>query len=183
MKYDVVIIGGGLAGVTAGIHLQKEGKRTIIVSAGLSLHTTSRKEYVALGGTILPGDSVLGGEFEGNALKSVRTHNLGSTRLCADAFILCTGKYFSKGLASTMDSVYETVFGCDVDYLADPTQWVDKDFFAPQPFMEFGVITDEKGRVSIGGKVVENLYAAGEILAGKDVDIVESALNVCKRLI
>lgn len=183
MKYDVVIIGGGLAGVTAGIQLQKEGRRSVIVAAGLSLHPTARKEYVALGGTILPGDAVLSGKFQGSTLKSVNTKNLGTTALEADNFILCTGKYFSKGLASTMDKVYETVFGCDVDYLADPTQWVDKDFFAPQPFMQFGVITDENGRVSIDGKVIENLYAAGEILAGRDVDIVESALKVCRNLI
>lgn len=182
MKYDVIIIGGGLAGITAGKYLQENGRRTLVVSAGLSLHKTDRAAYVAAGGTILPGDSVMGGEFADDKLVCVRTANLGCTVLSADSFILCTGKFFSKGLASTMDTVYETVFGCDVDYEKDSTKWVVKDFDADQPFMSFGVVTDELSRVSIGGRTISNLYAAGEILPGK-VNIEESALEVCRRLI
>lgn len=182
MRYDVVIIGGGLAGMTAGVELQKAGLRSIVVAGGRSLHTTPSEKYSALGGIVLRGDFAVSGEWDGSMLKSIHTKNLGATTLQAPFFILATGKFFSRGLISTMDGIYEPVFGCDVEYDHDRAHWVDSDFFKPQPFEEFGVVTDEYGRVMIKGSCAENLYAIGEILAGK-VDIVESARQLCRRLI
>lgn len=182
MKFDVVIIGGGLAGMTAGLELLGVGKSCVVVSAGLSLNETPRSEYIRSGGLVLDGDRVLGGKFEGNVLKYVNTANLGETRLEAEHFILATGKFFSMGLCSDMHSVYEPVFGCDVAAACDRSEWTSADFFSVQPFESFGVVTDSSGRVSVGGKTVSNLYAAGEILCGRP-DIRESALKVCRNII
>ena len=55
MKFDVIIIGGGLSGLTAGIALAEAGKDVALVSAGQStLHFT--------GGTL----DLLGSDGQGN---------------------------------------------------------------------------------------------------------------------
>lgn len=182
MKFDAVIIGGGLAGMTAGVELQKKGLCCAVVAEGLSLNDVPRGEFIDLGGTLLAGDSVVGGVWNGTRLECVHTRNLEGTPLEADNFVLATGKFFSRGLVSTMDGIYEPVFGCDVIYDTGREKWVNGDFFGPQPFEKYGVRTDAEGRVFIGGRPADNLYAAGEILSGT-VDIVESALGVCRRII
>jgi len=182
MKFDIVIIGGGLAGTTAGVELLKAGKSCCIVTEGLSLHKTPADEYIAIGGTMLRGDSVIKGVWDGDTLKSVRTRNLEDTPLEGRHFILATGKFISKGLVATMDAVTEPVFGCDVEFDPCRDHWYDSDFYAPQPFEAFGVKTTGDGRVLIGGKAATNLWAAGEVLSGI-IDIEKTALDVCRNLI
>jgi len=182
MRFDVVIIGGGMAGCTAGVELQKKGLNCVIVSEGLSLHKAPREEFTALGGTLLPGDCVMAGIWDGNRLTAVTTANLGCTKLEADAFILATGKFFSRGLIATMDRIYERVFGCDISYEKDRDKWCSDNFEDEQPFESFGVITDQYGLTSIDGNKTENLYAAGEILEGKP-NITESAKKAAENII
>lgn len=182
MRYDVVIIGGGRAGIAAGTALQKAGLSCAIVAAGLNLEKTSREEFISLGGTVFKGDRAEGGVWDGQRLLSVKTRNLGRTPLSADFFILATGKFFSRGLVATMDMIVEPVFGADVDYDPDRGRWIDPDFFAPQPFERFGVKTDPNGRLMIGGRASENLYAAGEILAGRQ-DVEKTAAEVAGEIL
>ena len=165
MKFDVVVIGGGLAGMTAATELQRPGLRCAVVAAGLSLHEAPRSEFKAAGGTILAGDIVVGGEFEDGRLVCVRTDKLGDVTLEADWFILATGKYFSKGIIADMDKVYEPLFGLDVEYDEDRSKWFDPSFAAPQRFLEFGV-KSEGGCALKDGSPIKNLLPAGEVLAG-----------------
>ena len=65
-----------------------------------------------------------------------------------------------------MDRVYEPLFGLDVEYEKDRSKWFDPDFFAPQPFLSFGVRVDADGHPSVQGVTVNNLLVKGEILAG-----------------
>lgn len=165
MKFDVVVIGGGLAGMTAATALQQGGLRCAVIAEGLSLSGASREAYTAAGGTLLAGDRVTGGTIENGRLLSIRTEKLGDVTLEARAFILATGKFFSRGIVADMQKVYEPIFGLDVQYDADRSTWFSHSFAAPQRFLEFGVIAEDGCAVRNGVKI-ENLFPAGEVLAG-----------------
>lgn len=165
MKFDAVIIGGGLAGMTAATALQQGGLKCAVVAEGLSLSGASREAYTAAGGTLLAGDRVTGGTIENGRLVSIRTEKLGDVTLEARAFILATGKFFSRGIVADMQKVYEPIFGLDVQYDADRSTWFSPSFSAPQRFLEFGVIAEDGCAVRNGVKI-ENLFPAGEVLAG-----------------
>ncbi len=173
MKFDVVVIGGGWAGRTVADRLAGAGLRVCVVSEGLSLTAVhDESPYSCLAGlqkkgvTVLRGDRALQGRADADKVTGLVTRNLGpDTMLEADAFVLATGKFFSRGLLSDMNHIWEPVFGADVAYDADRTKWADPEFSSHQPFMDFGVRTDEAGHVLVSGRPVMNLYAAGEILA------------------
>ena len=165
MKFDVVIIGGGLAGTTAATALQQAGLRCVLVSAGLSLNEAPHTAFRTAGGTVLAGDSVTGGDIEDGRVLRVNTQKLGSEPLEADSFILSTGKYFSRGILADMDRVYEPVFGLDVDYDPDRSTWFSPFFAARQKFLDFGVSCSGACALKDGRRIV-NLFPAGEVLAG-----------------
>ena len=169
-SFDAVIIGGGLAGLVLARTLQDAGRRCCVVAEGLSLSdpypSALRTGFRVAGGVLLAGDSALRGDWDGRRLLRVYTRNLGDAPLEASQFALCTGKFFGRGLLSTMDRIYEPVFGADVFFDPERTRWYDPDFSRPQPFESFGVMTAPDGRVLFGGEPAENLWAAGEVVSG-----------------
>ena len=121
---------------------------------------TALPARVAFVGTMppsVPGEGVV---------SSITTRNLDTARLFADHFILASGGYFSKGLAATPTQVYEPLFGLDIDYPAERKDWYDADFFAEQPFMDFGVKTDALLHAVKDGEPVKNLFCIGSVLGG-----------------
>jgi len=65
-----------------------------------------------------------------------------------------------------MEKVYEPVFGLDLVAGKNRTDWYDKNFYASQPYMSYGVVTDDKFRPCLNGDTVGNLYATGALLSG-----------------
>ena len=133
---------------------------------GIRLQTALRRKFQALGGTFMLGDSVVSGRFENGRLLSVRTENHGDMDFKADNFVLATGNFMTHGLTSDRHGVYEAALGLDVDYLADRKEWTKSNIFQEQPYMTFGVATDENLRAKKDGKVIENVYATGSVLSG-----------------
>ncbi len=163
----------GLAGCTEVVKLRELVARPLHFLAtlppsvpGIRMQLMMKKHFQKLGGTYMLGDSVVSGEFENRVLKSIKTANHGDVSFEADNFILASGSFFSKGLASTVDGVTEPVFGLDVDSLKERAQWYRRDMFEAQPYMSFGVATDGSFKVKKDGKSVDNLYAVGSILSG-----------------
>lgn len=133
---------------------------------GVRCQLSLRDLFIRLGGEFLPGDTVKGGYFEKNRLRRIHTVNLGEMPLEADNFIISTGSFFGHGLIADMERIYEPVFGLDLNVTGGRTEWYRKDFYASQPYMSYGVVTDSHLRPSRKGETVENLYATGALLAG-----------------
>lgn len=133
---------------------------------GMRQQAMLRRYFEHLGGVYMLGDKVTEGRIADESLKSLSTVSLGADSLTADQFVMATGSFFSSGLVARPDSIRESVFDLDVDAPADRSKWYSKQVFDVQPYMSFGVHTDDSFRVSKGGKTIANLYAVGAILGG-----------------
>jgi len=133
---------------------------------GMRAQRLLTKAYERSGGTLMLGDSVVSGDFAEDRLLSVRTANLGDFPISSDSFVLATGHLFGKGLVADPGSFRESVFGLDVDYAPGRDKWSDKDFYARQDYMGFGVSTDGDFHPSLASRKIENLYAIGSMLGG-----------------
>lgn len=134
--------------------------------AGIRTQQQLRRRFEILGGTFLPGDTVVKADKEGNRIKAIYTTNHVEMQFTADTFVLASGSFFSNGLVAHSHTIIEPVFGLDVDYEAARADWFNQNFFNSQRYQTFGVATDKEFRTSINGQVVENLYAVGSILSG-----------------
>ena len=133
---------------------------------GIRTQMLLKRRFEVLGGTFLMGDEVTSAALHEGVVSSITTRNLDTARLFADHFILASGGYFSKGLVATPTQVYEPLFGLDIDYPAERKDWYDADFFAQQPFMDFGVKTDASLHAVKDGEPVKNLFCIGSVLGG-----------------
>lgn len=170
MKFDVIVIGGDPKDAQIGLEYISEGKAVAMIAFGGIVHDPhSRDGFAAAGGTLFCNDRVARVEFssDGSAVERLFTENLGNTPLEAESYVLATGRFVTGGLLSDMDSVYEPVFGSDVDFIPDHRNWCTGDFFDKQPFEDFGVLVDSDGHVLKDGKPVKNLSGMGGVLAAR----------------
>lgn len=135
---------------------------------GVRTQIQLRNAFQKLGGVYLLGDNVTGGEICDGRLVSIKTENHGDMELCAENFILASGSFFSHGLIASQDAIYEPILGLDVVADKQRSEWYDKNLYAHQPYMGYGVVTDDKLRCKKDGKVIENLYAVGSVLAAQN---------------
>ena len=133
---------------------------------GVRYQQMLKEAFEDAGGVFLMGDQAVSARFDGNKVVAVSTANMGDIELTGDNYILASGSYFGHGLIADIEKIIEPVFGADVLFDADRNSWYDKDFFARQNYIGFGVSTDGSFKVMKDGAALENLYAAGSILGG-----------------
>lgn len=147
---------------------------------GVRIQMQLIKRLQSLGGYYFRSDIVKNGKVnkDGNKVVSVETENLPEELLEADNYVLCSGSFQSHGLKSDYDKVFEPVFGLDVEAEKSRDGWHADYIFDAQPYMSFGVKTDEKLHALINGKPIDNLYAAGAVLCGHNPIKLDDATGV-----
>ncbi len=131
---------------------------------GIRTQMLLKRRFEVLGGTFLMGDEVTSAALHEGVVSSITTRNLDTARIFADHFILSSGGYFSKGLVTTPTQVIEPLFGLDIAFPENRNDWYDADFFAHQPYMDFGVKTDAELHAIKDGQPIQNLFAIGSVL-------------------
>ncbi|MBR1538956.1 MAG: anaerobic glycerol-3-phosphate dehydrogenase subunit B [Bacteroidales bacterium] len=131
---------------------------------GIRTQMQLKQRLQVLGGTYLMGDEASGASIRDGRVTSIVTKNFDDHALEASHFILASGSYFSKGLKTNPFSIYEPVFGLDVSCDPDRNAWYNPVFAEPQPYMDYGVKTDDALHGLREGKPLKNLYAIGSIL-------------------
>lgn len=135
---------------------------------GMRMQEALKRRFLALGGTFLTSERVLGARYEGDRVIGVHSQNGDDQLFEADHFVLASGSFFSRGLESRLGGIREPIFDADVLSLPERDAWAGRRLFDHHPFMGFGVKTDDQLRVLRGGKPLANLYGAGSVLAHYD---------------
>ena len=131
---------------------------------GIRTQMLLKRRYELLGGTYLMGDEAVKAHIHDGVVHSIVTRNLDSHYLEARHFILASGGFFSKGLKSNPFRIFEPVFGLDVEAAKDRNTWYNPSFAADQPYLQYGVKTDEALHGILDGQPLKNLFAIGSIL-------------------
>lgn len=169
MKVDTLVIGNSALALQAALDSLGRGEVCAAIVPGLPLEQTDWSSFVRQGGILLKGDRAESAHVIDGHVEWVRSRSLGTDSIVAATYVLATGRFYDGGLVADMDRVYEPLFGLDVEYEKDRGKWFDPDFFAPQPFLSFGVKADAEGHPSIQGKTIDNLLVMGDILAGSSL--------------
>ena len=135
---------------------------------GMRMQEALKRRFMALGGTFLTSERVLGARYEGDKVIGVHSQNGDDQLLAANHFVLASGSFFSRGLESRLGGIREPIFDADVLSLPERDAWAGRRLFDHHPFMGFGVKTDDQLRVLRGGTPLANLYGAGSVLAHYD---------------
>lgn len=179
MKFDVVIIGGGLAGLTCGIRLQRAGKKCVIISSGQSALHFSSGSFDLL--NKLPGGEAVASPIEG-AAKLPASHPY--SKIGADF-----AKYASEAKQWLLDSGVEVAGSADKNHMRvtpmgtlKPTWLTVSDFTTHESASEFKgkkiLIVNIAGFLDFNTKFIADSYES----FGAECKIVSASVPALEHL-
>ena len=138
---------------------------------GMRQRIQLRHRFEKLGGLMMNGDSALKAHFHGNKVRAIQTRLHEEEEITAEHFVLASGSFFSKGLVSEFDKIYEPVFHSDIIGVegfndTDRFTWTNHRFSNPQPYQSAGVAINAQCQVQKSGQFLTNLYAVGNVIGG-----------------
>jgi glycerol-3-phosphate dehydrogenase subunit B len=133
---------------------------------GLNFEKILQEKIVELGGDIFIGDKAVKAEWENNSVKTVYSQKMGSIPFRSEKVVLATGSFAGRGLEATRTNIVEPLFNLDVEQDGNRGNWVNRQVLQKQPYMYFGIKTDNDFRAIKNGRIVDNLYVAGAGLEG-----------------
>lgn len=139
---------------------------------GIRISDALHRAFAQAGGTVLKGDCVTSANMKTHNkvwhVEGIHTQKMGDVLLKAAEFVLASGSFFSHGLVSTQDRIFEPVFGLDVIAPSHRDDRYSKGFLDAHPYISSGVVTDDRLHPSIQGTTVSNLRCVGGVLGGFD---------------
>ena len=133
---------------------------------GIRVQKRLQERFVELGGTFFLGDTVEKAFFDGDTVIGITTNNHADIQFYAEQYVLASGSFFSKGIISRSNEIYEPVLNADVEYDSQRDNWFCKNVFDVQPYMSYGVKTDTGFHPLRDGVPVRNMFAIGSVLSG-----------------
>ena len=133
---------------------------------GIRVQKRLQERFVELGGTFFLGDTVEKAFFDGDTVIGITTNNHSDIQFYAEQYVLASGSFFSKGIISRSNEIYEPVLNADVEYDSQRDNWFCKNVFDVQPYMSYGVKTDAGFHPLRDGVPVRNMFAIGSVLSG-----------------
>ena len=138
---------------------------------GMRQRIQLRHRFEKLGGLMMNGDSALKAHFDGNKVRAIQTRLHEDEEITAEHFVLASGSFFSKGLVSEFDKIYEPVFYSDiigVEGFKDTDRLLGQIIVSliHTPYQSAGVAINAQCQVQKSGQFLTNLYAVGNVIGG-----------------